>query len=227
MDLKPICNKPLAVIGSGNIAGIDLSYFDWQNQLVQQAAAELIQRYQLQDKKVFCFVGRLNVDKGLKELCQAFAALDQTKTALLIVGGLDDEKPIDAETLQCIKQLPGIVWLGFQADVRPALSAADVFVLPSYREGFPNVLLQAGAMAKPSVVTNVSGSNEIVQQDVNGWIVPVKDVQALQTQMAGISQINNAELRQKGQNALQFVTERFERRSYQQHLLQFYQDILS
>jgi len=226
-DLAPICRKPLKVIGNGNIAGIDLGYFDWQNQQVLSAAAELKAQYQLQDKKVFCFIGRLNVDKGLKELCQAFADLDQTKTALLIVGGLDDEKPIDEATLQQITQLSGIIWLGLQADVRPALSAADVFVLPSYREGFPNVLLQASAMAKPSIVTNVSGSNEIIQQDVNGWIVPIKNVHALQSQMAAVIQINNAELRQKGQNALKFVTERFERRSYQQHLLQFYQDILS
>lgn len=225
-DLAPICRKPLKVIGNGNIAGIDLGYFDWQNQQVQSAAAELKAQYQLQNKKVFCFIGRLNVDKGLKELCQAFAQLDQAKTALLIVGGLDDEKPIDEATLQQIKQLSGIIWLGFQRDVRPALSAADVFVLPSYREGFPNVLLQACAMAKPSLVTNVSGSNEIIQQEVNGWIVPIKDVEALQMQMAGILQISNAELRQKGQNALQLVTERFERRSYQQHLLQFYQDHL-
>ncbi|RVU41288.1 glycosyltransferase family 1 protein [Rheinheimera riviphila] len=225
-DLTPICQKPLKVIGNGNIAGIDLGYFDWRNQQVQTAAAELRQQYQLQDKKVFCFIGRLNADKGLQELCQAFAALDQTQTALLIVGGLDDEKPITEATLQQIRQVPGIIWLGFQADVRPALSAADVFVLPSYREGFPNVLLQACAMAKPSLVTNVSGSNEVVQQDVNGWIVPVKDSGALHIQMAGILQISNAELRQKGQNALHLVTERFERRSYQQHLLQFYQDIL-
>jgi glycosyltransferase involved in cell wall biosynthesis len=226
-DLAPICRKPLKVIGNGNIAGIDLRYFDWQNQQVLSAAAELKAQYQLQDKKVFCFIGRLNVDKGLKELCQAFADLDQTKTALLIVGGLDDEKPIDEATLQQITQLSGIIWLGLQADVRPALSAADVFVLPSYREGFPNVLLQASAMAKPSIVTNVSGSNEIIQQNVNGWIVPIKNVHALQCQMAAVIQINNAELRQKGQNALKLVTERFERRSYQQQLLQFYQDILS
>lgn len=225
-DLMPICQKPLKVIGSGNIAGIDLGYFDWQDQQVQTAAAELRQQYLLQDKKVFCFIGRLNADKGLKELCQAFAALDQTKAALLIVGGLDDEKPIDEVTQQQIKQLPGIIWLGFQADVRPALSVADVFVLPSYREGFPNVLLQAFAMATPSLVTNVSGSNEVVQQDVNGWIVPVKSAEALRFQMAGILQISDAELRQKGQNALQLVAARFERRSYQQHLLQFYQDIL-
>lgn len=226
-DLEPICGKPLTVIGHGNIAGVDLQYFNSKDLTILQAAKQLRVSHGLQGKKVFCFVGRLNRDKGLKELCTAFSHLDPTQAGLLIVGGLDDENPVDAQTLEYIQKQPGIFWLGFQADVRIALAAADVFVLPSYREGFPNVVLQACAMGKPSLVTNVSGSNEIVCQDVNGWVVPAKNAAALQFQMAKVMQISDAELEQKGQNALKLVTERFERWHYQTMLLRFYQDILS
>ena len=226
-DLQPICHKPLQVIGFGNIAGVDLSHFTPDSAVLQQAAAELRTTRQLQNKTVFCFVGRLNQDKGIQELCQAFCRLDPAQHALLVVGGLDQENPIDPATVQALKQSPGIHWLGFQSDVRIALAAADVFVLPSYREGFPNVVLQAAAMAKPALVTNVSGSNEIIRHGHNGWIVEAKNAVALFAQMNEISKISDAELRQKGQNALQLVQQRFDRRYYQGELLKFYQGILT
>ena len=117
--------------------------------------------------------------------------------------------------------------MGFQSDVRIALKASDVFVLPSYREGFPNVVLQAGAIGKPLLVTDVHGSNEIVEHGLNGWVVPAKDAQALSAQMLAISHLNDAELCEKGANALRLVRERFDRHFYQRQLLAFYQDILN
>jgi glycosyltransferase involved in cell wall biosynthesis len=226
-DLTPICHKPMSVIGHGNIAGVDLTYFVANQPEVLAAAAALTAQYQLQDKQVFCFVGRLNRDKGIKELCQAFTQLNPEHHALLVVGGLDTENPVDDATVQLLQQAPSIHWLGFQADVRIALAAADVFVLPSYREGFPNVVLQAAAMAKPALVTNVSGSNEIVQHGFNGWIAAPKDAQALLEQLRDISQMSDTTLAEKGQNALRLVQERFDRKGYQVQLLKFYQGIVS
>lgn len=225
-DLTPICSKPLQVIGHGNIAGVDLRHFTPNDQVLAQAKA-LREQLQLHHKRVFCFVGRLNQDKGIQELIAAFCQLDPLHNALLVVGGLDQENPIEPNTVQQLKQNAGIHWLGFQSDVRIALAAADIFVLPSYREGFPNVVLQAAAMAKPALVTNVPGSNEIVEHGHNGWIVEPKNSAALFVQMNEIAQISDAELQQKGQNALQLVQARFDRRYYQGELLKFYQGILS
>lgn len=225
--LQSICRKPLKVIGYGNIAGVNLTHFSTEDPKVQSGSAQLKEQWDLAGKRVFCFVGRLNHDKGIKELCQAFLALDQQKNALIIVGGLDDENPVDADTMQQLKSAESVCLLGFQADVRIALHAADVFVLPSYREGFPNVVLQAGAMRKPALVTDVHGSNEIVQHGVNGWIVPARDVPALRAQMQIISGLNQNELLEKGQNALGLVRARFDRCYYQNQLLSFYRDILS
>lgn len=226
-ELSAICTKPLKVIGHGNIAGVDLSYFNPDIPDIKSAALELRSNYGLTNHRVFCFVGRLNRDKGLKELCDAFAQLQPGRAKLLIVGGVDDENPVDEHTLAQIRQHPDIIWLGFQSDVRIALKASDVFVLPSYREGFPNVVLQASAMGKPSIVTDVSGSNEIICHDVNGWVVPAKDSLRLQHQMTQMLEISDAQLQQKGQNALELVINKYERNAYQLMLLKFYQDILS
>jgi glycosyltransferase involved in cell wall biosynthesis len=226
-DLATICSKPLTVIGHGNIAGVDLDLFNWEDSLVLKAAEQLKRQFNLLERRVFCYVGRLNRDKGLKELCEAFLQCRDKNAALLIVGALDEENPIESQTLSLLTETAGIYWLGFQSDVRVALAAAEVFILPSYREGFPNVLLQAGAMAKPALVTDVSGSNEIVLHNCNGWIVPPRDAAALARQMLQIIEITDAQLVQKGQNALRIVSERFERRQYQARLLEYYQGILS
>ncbi|MBU1309904.1 MAG: glycosyltransferase family 4 protein [Gammaproteobacteria bacterium] len=226
-DLASVCTKPMSVIGYGNIAGVDLQHFDPELPHLKNAAVELRTNHNLANKTVFCFVGRLNNDKGIKELCQAFLQLDPKHHALIVVGALDTENPIDPDTLVQLQNAPGICWLGFQSDVRAALAVSDVFVLPSYREGFPNVVIQAGAMAKPSLVTNVSGSNEIVEHGVNGWIVEPKNTNALFSQMVEISNLSNLELQQKGHNALHLVRERYDRRYYQSELLKFYQEVLS
>ncbi len=73
--------------------------------------------------------------------------------------------------------------MGWQTDVRPYFAISNVLVFPSYREGFPNVVLQAGAMGMFCIVTDINGSNEIIEDGQNGTIIPVKDVQALEREM--------------------------------------------
>jgi glycosyltransferase involved in cell wall biosynthesis len=95
---------------------------------------------------------------------------------LLLVGPLESElDPLEQETLKEIASNTDIISVGFQKDVRPYLAISDCLVFPSYREGFPNVVLQAGAMGLPSIVTNINGSNEIIIDGQNGVIVPVKN----------------------------------------------------
>ncbi len=90
----------------------------------------------------------------------------------MIVGGFEDDiNPVSDATKQEILNNNRITYAGFQSDVRPFFAMADVFILPSYREGFPNVVLQAGAMELPSIVTNINGSNEIIQNGLNGLII--------------------------------------------------------
>ena len=103
-----------------------------------------------------------------------------SKTALLLVG--NEEKnldPLPCTTKQLIKTLPNIYQLPHLTDIRPIYAAAQALVFPSYREGFPNVVLEAGAFSLPSIVTDINGSREIITQGENGFIVPPHDNVAL------------------------------------------------
>ena len=109
--------------------------------------------------------------KGINELIHAFVRLYQRYSGirLLLVGSFDSKlDPLEENTYQLIHNHEAISFVGFQEDVRPCFAAADVLTFPSYREGFPNVVLQAGAMGLPAIVTDISGCNEIIEDGVNG-----------------------------------------------------------
>ena len=117
----------------------------------------------------FIFVGSIVKDKGIAELSSAFIKLNDKykNTRLLLLGWEEsDLDPIPKETKEIIKENKHILNLGFKEDIRPYLAASNCLVLPSYREGFPNVVLQAGCMEIPSIVTNINGCNEIITHEV-------------------------------------------------------------
>ncbi|OCK52665.1 glycosyl transferase family 1 [Chryseobacterium sp. CBo1] len=179
-----ITSKPLKVLANGNVNGVDLNFFS-----VDAVSAE--EKYRLRtnlkiapDDFVFVFVGRLVGDKGINELVKAFSKLDIANTKLLLVGPLESElDPLKSSTLNEINLNSNIISVGFQNDVRPYFAISDALVFPSYREGFPNVVMQAGAMKLPSIVSNINGCNEIVVNGKNGIIIPVKDAEAINLAM--------------------------------------------
>lgn len=225
-ELKTITKKTMQVIGYGNIAGVDLHHFSPEAAGLDKQVFDLRQRYQLQDVRTYCFVGRINKDKGLAELCMAFQTVAMnTSCKLLIVGSVDNENPVDDYTLNLILHHPDIIYLGFQDDVRPAILAADVFVLPSYREGFPNVVLQAGALAKPCLVTDVPGSNEIVTTGLNGWVIPAKDVDELTKQLLIIQKLEKNVIVSMGIVGRECIAEKFDRDFYLLELIKYYKRV--
>lgn len=128
------------------------------------------------------YIGRLVNDKGVNELVTAFDRFYSTdkNSKLILVGRRENElDPLDARTERLIESNPGIISVGWQDDVRPFLGIADFFVFPTYREGFPNVLLQAGAMGVPAIVTDINGCNEIIKDGINGIIIPTKNTGAV------------------------------------------------
>jgi glycosyltransferase involved in cell wall biosynthesis len=148
-------------------------------------------QYSLRDKLgiiegdfVYLFVGRLVSDKGINELVKAFQDLRHKNFKLILLGAYEEDlDPLSPETLKIIETNNQIITPGFVKDVRLYFSISDVFVFPSYREGFPNVVLQAAAMALPSIVTNINGSNEIIINDFNGLIIPTQDIKTLRDSM--------------------------------------------
>lgn len=174
--------EKLKVIGNGSSNGINANHF---NPYHFSEAEKQVLKSNLgiaSEDFVFIFVGRLVGDKGINELIAAFQKLNETKlsTKLLLVGSQEsDLDPLQPETLHQINTHPNIIGVGHQNDVRLYFAVSDVLVFPSYREGFPNVVMQAGAMGLPSIVTDINGCNEIIEANKNGIIIPVKDKKAV------------------------------------------------
>ena len=216
--------KKLKVIGNGSSNGIDTSIFDPQlftSQVKHDTRASL---GIFADDIVYCFIGRMVADKGVKELVEAFVKINHhnRSTKLLLIGPFENDlDPLDQSTVDKILNHPSIIWKDFQADVRPFLSISDIFVFPSYREGFPNVVMQAGAMNLPCIVTNINGSNEIIHQEENGIIVPVKNSKALQDAMEQLT--HNPALRKTlSMNARQMIVSRYDQHYVMNELLKEY-----
>lgn len=181
-----ITKKELKILANGNVNGIDVSHFD--PNLYPQKDIDKIKNEIgiLPSDFVFLFVGRIVVDKGIHELIAAFTAIDKNhkNVKLLLVGPFErDIDPIEPEVEIEIDQNPNIISMGWQNDVRSFFAVSNVFVFPSYREGHPNVVIQNGSMGKFSIVTDINGSNEIIEPNKNGTIIPVKDTKALTLEM--------------------------------------------
>ncbi len=245
---EKITKKSLNVIHYGNINGIDTSHFsnsiftDFEkNDLRKSLNISL-------DDFVFVYVGRLVRDKGINELVSAFGKIKnegfrmkneksfnnqspiscqqkyiKENCKLLLVGPLEEElDPLQPNTLHEIKNNPDIISVGWQDDVRPYLAISDALVFPSYREGFPNVVMQAGAMDLPSIVTNINGSNEIIVQGENGVIIPSKNEKKLLEAMQFFLQ-NEAEVKRMAKNSRKMIVERYEQQVVWNALLEEYQ----
>ncbi len=221
-----ITDKPLRVLANGNVNGIDTLHFSpaqVQNDQKMQLRQEL---GVLPDDFVFVFVGRLVGDKGINELVSAFSESDIPKAKLLLVGGEErDLDPLKAETITEMERNPNIISVGFQKDVRPYLAISHCLAFPSYREGFPNVVMQAGAMALPSIVSDINGCNEIVIEGENGLIVPAKNQSELKKAMCRIWEDSALYLRLR-ENSRRLITSRYEQSVVWDALLEEYHTIL-
>ena len=216
----------LKIIASGSSNGIDTSFFSKKN--VSDAEKTKLKNelnIQLNDF-VFIFVGRMVKDKGINELVIAFSEIQITNVKLILVGPLEDDlDPLSPTTTDQIQNNKDIVSVGFQQDVRPYFAIADVLVFPSYREGFPNVVMQAGAMGLPSIVSDINGCNEIILHGENGCIIPVKNVDALKIAMENFLR-NKSELLRLKSNARHMIKERYEQSVVWKALLEEYHFLL-
>lgn len=181
-ELEFCPDSKLKVIANGSSNGIDTAHFN-PNLFSENQKSQLRTQWAIgPDDFVFLFVGRLVKDKGLEEMVAAFGILQEKyiHSKLLLVGGFEpDLDPLSPQTIAAIQHNPAIIQAGFQTDVRPYFALSDCLVFPSYREGFPNVVMQAGAMELPCIVSDINGCNEIIAHGKNGIIIPVKDAIAL------------------------------------------------
>ena len=220
-----ITTKPLRVLGFGNVMGVDMHIYSRRPEVMEKARL-------LRDEHsfTFLFVGRIVRDKGINELCEAFDMLSKEypQARLLLVGWREDAlDPVSDETLALIDSNPSIDDVGevWGDDLLAYYAAADCFVLPSYREGFPNTVLEAGAMGLPSIVTDINGSREIIVENENGMIVPPRDTDALFVAMRRMI-IDDRRRSYMASNARNMIGCRFEQGFVRQCLFDFYDTIL-
>lgn len=265
-----ITRKPLRVLGYGNVRGIDMKRFDPKrfndnvnvndNKLSENGCEKCVPvsvNVNVKKEFTFLFVGRIVRDKGMNELMAAFDMLSKKypQARLVLVGPYEDSlDPVSDETRRIIKDNPAIEAVGTKRgdDLLACYAAADCFVFPSYREGFPNTVLEAGAMGLPCIVTDINGSREIIINDNangnetlryenetlryengsgsvvvkdNGLIIPSKDAEALYLAMEMM--MIDEDMRQgMASRARQMIADRFEQGFVRRCLYDFYDEIL-
>jgi len=218
--------EKLMVIGNGSSNGIDTSFFS-REKLDETDLIKLRTSLSIKDDDfVFVFVGRLVGDKGINELVSAFAQLNKPNIKLLLVGSLEsDLDPLAKEIQSEIDRNPNIITVGFQKDVRPYFAISNALVFPSYREGFPNVVMQAGALELPSIVSNINGCNEIIMEGENGMIIPVKNMEMIRDAMVQFVEDGLFYNKLKS-NSRKMITDRYEQKVVWDALLNEYNSLL-
>ncbi|GAB1448425.1 glycosyltransferase family 4 protein [Bacteroidota bacterium] len=182
---EQICErKKLKVLGNGSSNGININHFTPDFTSDSLKLREDFRKTASFDETclVFLFLGRIASPKGIEELLIAFRQIHSQypETRLLLIGPMEKENgALKAELVREIDEHPAIHYPGRAEDIRPCLLASDIFVFPSYREGFPGVLLQAGAMGMPVIASDINGNNELIQDGANGLLVPAKNSQLL------------------------------------------------
>ncbi len=220
-----ITKKPIRVLGYGNVNGVDMVRFSKRPEVTEKAESIVDEK-----KFTFVFVGRIVRDKGINEMCEAFEKVraNHPNVRLFLVGKFEDEiDPVSEHTRSIIENNPAIMAVGpqYKDDLLAYYAASDCFVFPSYREGFPNTVLEAGAMDLPCIVTDINGSREIIVEGENGTIIPPRNEDELFKAMEKM--ITDNEWREKmKQNARLMIMDRFEQGFVQKCLLDYYDEIM-
>lgn len=164
------------VIWNGSACGVDIEKYDISHKT--EWRREIRERYGIgQNVCVFGYCGRITRDKGINELFASFRELLKERSAvLMIIGGYDSPESLDPDLLNWAKECPDVIFTGRTNQVPVYYSALDVFISLSYREGFGLVVIEAGAMGVPGIVTDVLGQRDTVEEGISGVIVPGHDV---------------------------------------------------
>lgn len=259
-----ITKKPMRVLGYGNVRGIDLQYWQVNSSYEgkrKKEKGEIKVSDALEHPFTFLFVGRIVGDKGINELIEAFNKLiernkekgEGKNCRLVLVGRYEEDlDPVSEETRRMIETMPEIEAVGakYGEDLLQCYAESDCFVFPSYREGFPNTVIEAGAMELPCIVTDINGSREIIRPSQspskgedwslcnrklspgermsvreNGVVIPAKDADALYDAMLWMMEHEEERIKMAAK-ARPLVEERFDQGFVRQQLYDFYHEVL-
>ena len=222
-----VSKNKLKVIGNGSSNGVDINYFSPTSVSIKEKEKLKLSLGILENDFTFVFVGRIVADKGINELINAFDTISFQNNAikLLLVGEQESHlDPLNENTLKLISTNKNIIKTGFQKDIRPFLAVSDALVFPSYREGFPNVIMQAGAMELPVIATNINGCNEIIINEKNGVLIELKNNGAIVKAMVRLIE-DEAFYKNLKSNARSMIVSRFERKVICEKILYEYKEM--
>lgn len=220
IDNKIITNKNSQVLGKGSISGVDVQKFNPSSEIRNTFRKKLNFK---DDDVVFSFLGRMNTDKGILDLAKAFQLLnaDFSNVKLLLIG-------FDEENMQeKIREMhtENIIYFGPTPKPQEVLQAADVFCLPSYREGFGTCVIEASLLELPIICSDTYGLAETIVENKTGLRHEVKNVNQLYNQMKLLTQ-NEVTRTFLGKNGRQYVLEHFSADEISSLWLEFYKNIL-
>lgn len=218
--------EKLAVIDNGSTNGIDLKKFSKQS--IKEEIKEKIKNSLPPNGtlKILC-VGRMVKDKGIEELVNVFEKLQQHhKLQLILIGPFEPRlDPLSSQTLDTIINNPKITHISWSDSIEYYMALADIFVHPSHREGFPNVILQAGAMHLPVICSNIPGNADIIQNERTGLMFEVKNEDDLYAKLKFA--IENKEITEKiAHNLYDEVTQLYSRKRIHEVILDTYNRLL-
>jgi glycosyltransferase involved in cell wall biosynthesis len=212
IEQEVLSSRRLSVIGAGSLAGVDIERFDRARFPVEQRRALRQSLGVPEEAEVLLFVGRITVDKGVRELLSAFARLkaEGNRAHLLFVGPFDaDSGAGGSVSPHEINAIRDTHLVGYTECPEQYMSIADILCLPSYREGFGTVVIEAAAMGVPTVGTNIYGLSDAIADGETGILVAPHDPDSLHNGLAML--LANSALRaEMGSAARQRANELFD-----------------
>ncbi|MEQ1534043.1 MAG: glycosyltransferase family 4 protein [Sideroxydans sp.] len=221
---KIITAKKIAVIGAGSLAGVDVQRFNREKFSLRQCEELRASLGITAEAPLLLFLGRITVDKGLRELLESFSNLKASgsQAHLLLVGPIDTTSGVAGLiSLQDIERIVDTHWVDYTDSPEAYLAIADVLCLPSYREGFGTVVIEAAAMGVPTVGTSIYGLTDAVVQGETGLLVATQNVPELTQALEKI--LNDSHLRiSMGAAAKLRVQQMFDANKVNQQLIDEY-----
>lgn len=217
----------LTIIGSGSSNGVDLVKFNRGVLKENHLIAATMRILPGEDDYIILAVGRLVLDKGIEELVEAFLGSKiVSKAKLVLLGSFEqDLNPLSPEIIKTITDHPRIVQIDWSDHVAHYMALADVLIHPSHREGFPNVLLEAGAMELPVICSDIVGNTDLISQQKTGLIFPVKNIEVMKEAME-FAFVKRDKMTELAANLHKLVIENYQRSDIQEKIYAKYQSLL-
>lgn len=220
-----ISSEKSTVLANGSISGVNLNRFKFDKVVRENLRLQL----GLKDTEiVFLYIGRLNKDKGISELFSAFnLLLEETGNVKLLVVGVDEDDYYVDSVLSKFPHLGDYIKsISYTSTPESYMSAADVLVLPSHREGFGMVIIESAAVGIPSIGSNIYGIQDAIVDSVTGLLFEARNIKSLSKSMKLLSQ-NSAMRLQMGENAYRRVAELFNQDNVVDEIVKYYDKLLS